>query len=231
MALARAGKPVVIANPTMPVGPGDRGLSPPTRLILDFCLGRLPALMDCTLNMIDVRDVAAGLVSVIEARSTGPALLAGRRESHSRRAPGPALRAMRGAGAAVASALRSRTCHCYCQRVRRGSLHWQPAESNGHRRSPGAADHAFRPFSQPLRTRFGSRSTPRGPGRYRRLASPDGTHTLPSGWLILARFLPIGHPCSGYARSWSGPRRTRVRDSMQRTRSLPEGAGLLCEAA
>ena len=151
--------------------------------------------------MIDVRDVAAGLVSVMERAEPGRALLAGRRESHSRRAPGPALRAMRGAGAAVASALRSRTCHCYCQRVRRGSLHWQPAESNGHRRSPGAADHAFRPFSQPLRTRFGSRSTPRGPGRYRRLASPDGTHTLPSGWLILARFLPIGHPCSGYARS------------------------------
>ena len=40
--------PVVVANPTMPVGPGDRGLSPPTRLIRDFCLGRLPAAMDCT---------------------------------------------------------------------------------------------------------------------------------------------------------------------------------------
>ena len=37
--LANKGLPVVVANPTMPVGPGDRGLSPPTRLILDFCSG------------------------------------------------------------------------------------------------------------------------------------------------------------------------------------------------
>ena len=77
MALAQAGGPVVIANPTMPVGPGDHGLSPPTRLIRDFCLGRLPALMDCTLNMIDVRDVAAGLVRVMERGQPGRRYLLG----------------------------------------------------------------------------------------------------------------------------------------------------------
>jgi dihydroflavonol-4-reductase len=64
--LARAGRPVVVANPTMPVGPGDRGLSPPTRLIVDFCRGGLPATMDCTLNLIDVRDVALGLSRVMD---------------------------------------------------------------------------------------------------------------------------------------------------------------------
>ena len=37
--LAERGLPVVVANPTMPVGPGDRGFSPPTRLIVDFCRG------------------------------------------------------------------------------------------------------------------------------------------------------------------------------------------------
>ena len=58
---ARAGAPVVVVNPTMPVGPGDRGPSPPSRLMLDFCNGRLPAVMDCTLNLIDVRDVAEGI--------------------------------------------------------------------------------------------------------------------------------------------------------------------------
>ncbi len=71
MKLARAGRPVVVANPTMPVGPGDRGLSPPTRLIRDFCRGKLPALMDCTLNMIDVRDVASGLIRVLERGQPG----------------------------------------------------------------------------------------------------------------------------------------------------------------
>jgi len=33
--LAREGAPIVVVNPTLPVGPGDVGLSPPTRLILD----------------------------------------------------------------------------------------------------------------------------------------------------------------------------------------------------
>jgi dihydroflavonol-4-reductase len=77
MALARAGKPVVVANPTMPVGPGDRGLSPPTRLIRDFCAGKLPALMDCTLNLIDVRDVALGLARVMERGKPGRRYLLG----------------------------------------------------------------------------------------------------------------------------------------------------------
>lgn len=71
MKMAHAGRPVLVANPTMPVGPGDRGLSPPTRLIRDFCCGKLPALMDCTLNLIDVRDVADGLIRVLERGSPG----------------------------------------------------------------------------------------------------------------------------------------------------------------
>ena len=77
MALARAGKPVVVANPTMPVGPGDRGLSPPTRLIRDFCRGNLPALLDCTLNLIDVRDVATGLIRAMERGQPGRRYLLG----------------------------------------------------------------------------------------------------------------------------------------------------------
>ena len=75
--LASEGLPVVVANPTMPVGPGDRGLSPPTRLILDFCRGRLPAMMDCTLNLIDVRDVAHGLFLVMERGTPGRRYLLG----------------------------------------------------------------------------------------------------------------------------------------------------------
>ena len=71
MARAQAGHPVLIVNPTMPVGPGDRGISPPTRLIRDFCQGALPARMDCTLNVIDVRDVAEGIVLTMENGEPG----------------------------------------------------------------------------------------------------------------------------------------------------------------
>jgi dihydroflavonol-4-reductase len=69
--LAKKGLPVVVANPTVPVGPGDRGLSPPTRLIVEFCTGGLPATMDCTLNVIDVRDVARGLSLVMDRGELG----------------------------------------------------------------------------------------------------------------------------------------------------------------
>ncbi|HSQ57011.1 MAG TPA: NAD-dependent epimerase/dehydratase family protein, partial [Gemmata sp.] len=34
--LARAGAPVIIVNPTLPIGPGDWGRSPPTQMMLDF---------------------------------------------------------------------------------------------------------------------------------------------------------------------------------------------------
>lgn len=60
--LARAGAPVVIVNPTLPVGPGDYGRSPPTRMLLDFCHGRRQEYLDAELNLIDVRDVAQGMV-------------------------------------------------------------------------------------------------------------------------------------------------------------------------
>jgi dihydroflavonol-4-reductase len=112
MAMARDGKPVVVANPTMPVGPGDHGLSPPTRLIRDFCLNRLPARMDCTLNLIDVRDVAAGLIRVMERGQPGRRYLLGGENltlvgllgmlSELSGAPVPRLRVPYAAGLAVA---------------------------------------------------------------------------------------------------------------------------------
>jgi dihydroflavonol-4-reductase len=53
---------VVVVLPTLPLGPGDRHLTPPTRMLLDFMAGKAPAYIDCLLNIVDVRDVAAGHV-------------------------------------------------------------------------------------------------------------------------------------------------------------------------
>lgn len=64
--LAAAGAPVVVVNPTLPVGPGDRGRSPPTQMMLDFCRGKRSAYLDAELNLIDVRDVAAGMAAAME---------------------------------------------------------------------------------------------------------------------------------------------------------------------
>jgi dihydroflavonol-4-reductase len=75
--LARQGAPVIIVNPTLPVGPGDHGRSPPTQMILDFCRGKRREYLDAELNLIDVRDVAAGMVRALERGRPGRRYLLG----------------------------------------------------------------------------------------------------------------------------------------------------------
>ncbi|RMF82237.1 MAG: NAD-dependent epimerase/dehydratase family protein, partial [Nitrospirae bacterium] len=58
--LAREGAPVVIVNPSTPVGPGDRRPTPTGRLILDAARGAMPAYVDTGLNIVHVDDVAEG---------------------------------------------------------------------------------------------------------------------------------------------------------------------------
>ena len=57
---AARGQHVVVVNPTAPVGPGDHVPTPTGRIITDFLAGRMPAYVDTGLNLVDVRDVAAG---------------------------------------------------------------------------------------------------------------------------------------------------------------------------
>jgi dihydroflavonol-4-reductase len=75
--LARAGAPVVVVNPTVPVGPGDRGRSPPTQMILDFCRGGRREYIDGEFNLIDVRDVAEGMLLAMERGQPGRRYLLG----------------------------------------------------------------------------------------------------------------------------------------------------------
>ncbi len=64
--LADAGAPVIVVCPTLPVGPGDHHLTPPSRMTLAFCQGKLPAYLDCEFNMIDVRDIADGMCTAMK---------------------------------------------------------------------------------------------------------------------------------------------------------------------
>jgi dihydroflavonol-4-reductase len=76
---AARGLPVVIASPTTPVGPGDTTVTPPTRMILDFLAGRIPAYLNGIIDVVDVRDAARGLVLAAERGIPGRRhLLAGR---------------------------------------------------------------------------------------------------------------------------------------------------------
>ncbi|MEX2632238.1 MAG: NAD-dependent epimerase/dehydratase family protein [Tistlia sp.] len=58
---AQAGDPVVIVRPSVPVGPGDRGMGPFSRMVRDFSKGRIKAYLRGNVNLIDVRDVASGI--------------------------------------------------------------------------------------------------------------------------------------------------------------------------
>lgn len=77
LALARRGAPVVIISPTAPIGPGDWSRTPPTKLLLDFCLGKRREYLDTQLNLIDVRDAAAGMIAALDVGIPGKRYLLG----------------------------------------------------------------------------------------------------------------------------------------------------------
>jgi dihydroflavonol-4-reductase len=71
LSAAAEGMNVVVANPTMPIGPHDYELTPPTAMI-DYFLGRrIQFYVDCILNLVDVQDVAKGLMLVMERGEAG----------------------------------------------------------------------------------------------------------------------------------------------------------------
>ena len=65
-AAAGAGLPVVIVNPTVPLGAGDHRMTPPTALLARFLDGGRSACLECTLNLADVRDIAEGMILAAE---------------------------------------------------------------------------------------------------------------------------------------------------------------------
>jgi dihydroflavonol-4-reductase len=79
MAAARKGLPVVIVNPTLPIGAGDVHLTPPSRMLLDFVNGKAPAYLDCELTLVDVRDVAVGHVLAADRGRIGERYILGGR--------------------------------------------------------------------------------------------------------------------------------------------------------
>ncbi|MDT8439706.1 MAG: NAD-dependent epimerase/dehydratase family protein [Wenzhouxiangellaceae bacterium] len=76
-AVREHGQHVVVCTPTVPVGPNDPWLTPPTRMLLDLVRRQLPAWLDTTLNYVDVRDVAEGLVRAAERGEPGRRYLLG----------------------------------------------------------------------------------------------------------------------------------------------------------
>ena len=74
---ARNGLPVVIVNPTAPVGAHDVKPTPTGRIVLDFMKGDMPAFIDTGLNLVDVEDVAKGHLLAAEKGKPGERYILG----------------------------------------------------------------------------------------------------------------------------------------------------------
>jgi dihydroflavonol-4-reductase len=68
---ARRGLPVVVVNPSAPIGPWDVKPTPTGQMIVDFLRGRMFATLDTGLNLVHVRDVARGHVRAAERGRVG----------------------------------------------------------------------------------------------------------------------------------------------------------------
>ena len=79
LSMACEGLPVVVVNPTAPVGPWDIKPTPTGRMLVDFLRGRMPAYLATGMNLVDVEDVAAGHILAMEKGETGQRYLLGNR--------------------------------------------------------------------------------------------------------------------------------------------------------
>ena len=80
--LAGQGAPVVIVNPSAPVGPRDVKPTPTGKIIVDFLNRKLPGYIDTGLNWVHVRDVAAGHILAAEKGRVGQRYILGNAEGN-----------------------------------------------------------------------------------------------------------------------------------------------------
>lgn len=69
--------PVVIVNPSTPIGPRDIKPTPTGRIIVEAASGRIPAFVDTGLNVVHVDDVAAGHLLAFERGREGERYILG----------------------------------------------------------------------------------------------------------------------------------------------------------
>jgi dihydroflavonol-4-reductase len=74
---AGSGLPVVVVNPTAPVGDHDVKPTPTGKIVLDFLKGAMPAFIDTGLNLVDVRDTAEAHLAACERGRPGERYIVG----------------------------------------------------------------------------------------------------------------------------------------------------------
>lgn len=74
---ARSGFPVVIVNPTAPMGDHDFKPTPTGKIVVDYLKGDMPAFVDTGLNLVDVEDTAEGHLLASERGQPGERYILG----------------------------------------------------------------------------------------------------------------------------------------------------------
>jgi dihydroflavonol-4-reductase len=74
---ARRGLPVIVVNPSAPIGPWDVKPTPTGQMIVDFMSGKMFATLDTGLNLVHVRDVAQGHVLAAQRGKVGERYILG----------------------------------------------------------------------------------------------------------------------------------------------------------
>lgn len=80
--LALKGLPIVIVNPTAPIGPRDVKPTPTGRVIVDYLNRAMPGYVDTGLNWVHVRDVCAGHILAAERGRIGERYILGHSEGN-----------------------------------------------------------------------------------------------------------------------------------------------------
>lgn len=80
--LAAQGLPVVIVNPSAPIGPRDVKPTPTGRVLVDFLNHKMPAYLETGLNWVHVRDVAVGHILAAEKGRVGERYILGHAEGN-----------------------------------------------------------------------------------------------------------------------------------------------------
>ena len=75
--VAEQGLPVVIVNPSTPVGPNDIKPTPTGRIVIQAAAGRMPAFVDTGLNIVHVDDVADGHLLALDKGRLGERYILG----------------------------------------------------------------------------------------------------------------------------------------------------------
>lgn len=73
------GPEVLIASPTVPLGPGDYSPTPTGRMVLEFLQGRMTGFLEMKFNVVSVADVAEGHRLVLEKGEPGERYVLGNR--------------------------------------------------------------------------------------------------------------------------------------------------------